>query len=147
MTSSSAPVAGVDPEAFEVLERVLAADPSDDEARRRYVEAASALGLELRAAEALKSAIRREKSGEVRERVGLEVAILCLKEGELGLARQAFLDVIVVGRGRRRRSRPRESSSSSRAIRATLTSSPRRSRSLRARRTTPPSAAPRPSVC
>jgi tetratricopeptide (TPR) repeat protein len=90
---------GIDEEALGVLERVVAADPSDDEARRRYIEGATFLGAELRAAEALKAAIRREKSGEVRERVGLDVATLYLKEGELALARQAFLDVVVIGAG------------------------------------------------
>ncbi|MCL2448297.1 MAG: tetratricopeptide repeat protein, partial [Polyangiaceae bacterium] len=98
MTAVAAPP-GIDEEAFGVLERVVGLDPSDDEARRRYVEGAISLGAEPRAAEALRASMRSVESGEVRERVALDVATLFLKQGELALARQAFLDVVAIGAG------------------------------------------------
>lgn len=88
-----------DIQGLDLLEPLVVNDPGDDYLRRRYVEGAAAAGVHLRAAEALKGAIRRAKAGDVRERVGLDVATLFLQEGELALARQAFLDVVVVGAG------------------------------------------------
>ncbi|MGH7434627.1 MAG: hypothetical protein ACRENE_03055, partial [Polyangiaceae bacterium] len=93
--SSGSPDTG----ALDALEALVASDPGDDDLRRRYVEVAVAVGDPRRAAEALKGAIKRRKSSEVRERVTFDVAMLYLKDGELEPARQSLLDVVVVGAG------------------------------------------------
>jgi tetratricopeptide (TPR) repeat protein len=93
MTSADLP----DAQGLDGLEPLIVQDPGDDFLRRRYIDAASADGAQIRAAEALKKAIRRVKTGDVRERVGYDIGTLYLKEGELPLARQAFLAVVVVG--------------------------------------------------
>jgi tetratricopeptide (TPR) repeat protein len=84
---------------LDLLEPLVLEEPGDDELRRRYIDTAIAVGAQIRAAETLKGSIRREKSGALRERVGLDIAILLLKEGELSAARHAFLEVVVIGAG------------------------------------------------
>jgi len=81
------------------LEPVLAGDPSDDELRRRYIKAAESLGEHIHAAEVLHSALENVTNPGVRERVGFDVAMLYLGEGELPRARSAFLEVVRVNAG------------------------------------------------
>lgn len=81
------------------LEPLVMNDPGDDHLRRLYIDESAVAGEQLRAAEALKGAIRRANDSDVRERVGLDIAILYRQADALPLARQAFLDVVVVGAG------------------------------------------------
>jgi tetratricopeptide (TPR) repeat protein len=79
------------------LESHVIAGPADDDLRRRYVELAEAEGSQLRAAEVLSRALSEGVRPDVRERVGFDVAMLYLGEGELPKARAAFLDVLGAG--------------------------------------------------
>ena len=85
--------------ALELIEPLVLRDPGDDEQRRLYIEIATALGSQLGAAENLVRAIKRSKVNEVRERVGLDAAMLYLQEGELKHARASLLDVVLVDGG------------------------------------------------
>ena len=84
-------------EVFDELERVVLTDIGDDDLRKRYREMADAMGAQLRAADALSRAMDTVTRPDVRERVGFEVALLYLGEGELPRARSAFLDVVRAG--------------------------------------------------
>ncbi len=84
---------------LEELEALVAKAPGDDDLRRRYVELAESLYAQLRAAETLRRAIADAPDAAVRERVGFDVAMLFLGEGELPEARAAFLDVVLTGAG------------------------------------------------
>jgi lipopolysaccharide biosynthesis regulator YciM len=79
------------------LEALVAEAPGDDDLRQRYIELAESLNAQLRAAETLKRALAEEADAIVRERVGFDVAMLYLGEGELPEARSAFLDVVRSG--------------------------------------------------
>jgi lipopolysaccharide biosynthesis regulator YciM len=80
-------------------EALVAGAPGDDDLRRSYIELAEAENAQIRAAETLRRAFRAAGDAEVRERVGFDVAMLYLGEGELPAARSAFLDVVRAGSG------------------------------------------------
>jgi len=83
--------------AIEDLERIVLTDLGDDVLRKRYLEAAEATGAQQRAAEALSRALVEETRPDVKERVGFDVALLFLGEGELPRARSALLGVVLAG--------------------------------------------------
>ncbi len=85
--------------AIDDLERLVVRNPGDGPLRRRYIELAESLSLQLRAAETLGRALDEETRPNVRERVGFDVAMLFLGEGELAEARRAFLGVVTAGAG------------------------------------------------
>ena len=82
---------------LEDLERDVVQDLGNDVLRRRYIEEAEATGAQLRAAETLSRALLGATRPDVKERVGFDVALLYLGEGELPHARNAFLDVVRAG--------------------------------------------------
>ncbi len=82
---------------LEDLERKVTVDLGNDVLRKQYLEEAEAAGAQLRAAETLSRALSEATRPDVKERVGFEVALLYLGEGELPQARNAFLDVVRAG--------------------------------------------------
>jgi tetratricopeptide (TPR) repeat protein len=84
---------------LENIEPLVVGDPGDDDLRRRYLAAAESLGRHLHAAEALEQALELVTDPSVRERVGFDVAMLYLGEGELPRARSAFLRVVRANAG------------------------------------------------
>lgn len=92
------PVVGaVDHATLEDLERVVIGDLGNDVLRKQYLEKAEEEGAHLRAAETLSHALVGATRPDVRERVGFDVALMYLGEGELPRARNAFLDVVRAG--------------------------------------------------
>ena len=81
------------------LEALVTKNPGDDELRKRYVELAESQSCQVRAAETLRGVFEEASRPDVRERVGLDVALLYLGEGELPQARSALLGVVTAGAG------------------------------------------------
>jgi len=81
--------------ALDLIEPLVATDPSTDELRRLYMEIAESVGTPVRAAETLRRSFRAIKDVAARERVGFDIGSLYLRDGELGRARSAFLDVVL----------------------------------------------------
>jgi tetratricopeptide (TPR) repeat protein len=79
------------------LEPLVAGDPGDDDLRQRYIELAESLSCQLRAADALRRVLDGETRPDARERVGFDLALLYLGEGELPAARGALLGAVTAG--------------------------------------------------
>ena len=81
--------------ALDLIEPLVASDPSTDDVRRLYIEIAESVGNAVRAAETLRRSVRAVKDVAARERVGFDIGSLYLREGEVARARSAFLDVVL----------------------------------------------------
>jgi hypothetical protein len=81
--------------ALDLIEPLVASDPSADEVRCLYIEIAESVGNPVRAAETLRRSVRAIKDVTARERVGFDIGSLYLRDGEVNRARSAFLDVVL----------------------------------------------------
>ncbi len=76
--------------ALELLEPLVARDPTDDDLRARYLEVSRRFHRELEAAKLLSRASTQVKDAAARARVGLEIAGLYAAEGDARRARAAL---------------------------------------------------------
>ncbi|MGA2448080.1 MAG: tetratricopeptide repeat protein [Polyangiaceae bacterium] len=80
--------------ALDLIEPLVAMDPTADDMRRLYIDIAESIGNPVRAAETLRRSVRALKDLAARERVGFDIGCLYLRDGEISRARTAFLDVL-----------------------------------------------------
>ncbi len=73
--------------ALELLEPLVARDPSDADLRRRYMEVSTTFHREVEAAKLLTRALPSAKDADVRAAIALDVASLYAKQGDLRRAR------------------------------------------------------------
>ena len=82
--------------ALELLATVVVTDPSDDEARERYVRLSLALDRAVDAARQLGRAVQSVKEPQARVKLSVDLGILQRRTGELRRARAAFEEAIRV---------------------------------------------------
>jgi tetratricopeptide (TPR) repeat protein len=83
--------------ALELLGPGVAADPADDELRRRYVELSVALGQPLEAAKRLARALQTLREPDAKARVGVELGNVYLLSGDVKRGLQALEGVVDAG--------------------------------------------------
>lgn len=80
--------------ALELLAPVVAADPGDDDLRRRFVELSLSLNQSQEAARLLSRALQGSRDPAVRARVGADIGTVYLKSGDAKRAQAAFQQVV-----------------------------------------------------
>jgi tetratricopeptide (TPR) repeat protein len=83
--------------ALELLAPVVAADPGDDELRRRFVELSLSLNQSQEAARLLSRALQASRDPGVRARVSADIGTVHLKSGDKKRAQAAFQQAIQGG--------------------------------------------------
>ena len=83
--------------ALELLGPLVASNPGDDEARRRYLEISARAGSSAEAARTLSGALHHTKDEAVRARVGYDLGTLHLALGDTASAQAAFEQVTRAG--------------------------------------------------
>jgi tetratricopeptide (TPR) repeat protein len=76
--------------ALELLEPLVARDPSDQDLRRRYIEVSTTFHREVEAAKLLARAVANTKELDVRAAASLDIAGLYAKQGDVRRARAAL---------------------------------------------------------
>ncbi|HEX9295553.1 MAG TPA: tetratricopeptide repeat protein [Polyangiaceae bacterium] len=79
--------------AMELLEQQMMRDPGNDESRRRFIGNSIALSRSKEAAHLLSRAVRGA-SEQAQARVGLDIGLLHLRDGDRDRARRAFAQVV-----------------------------------------------------
>jgi len=80
--------------ALELLGPVVASDPSDDDARERFVRLSLSLDRAVEAARQLGRAVQSVKDPKVRVRLSVDLGVLQRRTGELRRARAAFEEAL-----------------------------------------------------
>jgi golgin subfamily B member 1 len=80
--------------ALELLEPLIARDPTDDDLRRRYLDVSATFHRQIEAARLLTRAMQLVKDPATRARIGLEVARLYASEGEPRRAQAALEQIL-----------------------------------------------------
>ena len=83
--------------ALELMGPAVAADPGDDDLRRRFVQLSVALNQPLEAAKRLVRAVQTAKEDDVRARVGVEIGEVYLQSGDVKRAQTEFEKVVDAG--------------------------------------------------